>query len=100
MLCANSLFLQTQGKALTGTLRAMHAESVAALAKMQALPYDPLDTSGTAFTADYAAYQVVTLSIERRLATVLKQVYVWECTSVAMRHVLLSTYHVPGLASS
>ena len=100
MLYANSLFLETQGKALTGTLRAMHAEAVAALAKMQALPYDPLDASETAFTADYAAYQAVTLSIERRLATILKQVYFWACTSAAMRHILLSTYHVPGLASS
>lgn len=99
-LYANSLFLVIQGKALTGTLRAMHAESVAALAKIQALPYDPLTVSETAFTADYAAYQAVTLSIERRLATILKQVCFWACTLTAMRHVFLSTHHVPGLASS
>ena len=63
-----------QGKAMTGTLRAMYAESLAALAKMQAVTYDPLDVSEPAFISDYAAYQIVMQSIERRLATILKQV--------------------------
>ena len=60
---------------MTGTLRAMHAESVAALAKMQALAYDPLDVSQQAFVVDYAAYQIATNSIERRLAGILKTVW-------------------------
>jgi len=66
--------LTMQGKAMTGTLRVMYAESVATLAKMQAMTYDPLDVSEPAFISDYAAYQIVMQSIERRLAAILKQV--------------------------
>lgn len=69
--------LTMQGKAMTGNLRAMHAESVAAFAKMQALKYNPLELSQQAFVADYAAYQIAMNSIERRLANILKMVCSW-----------------------
>ena len=59
---------------MTANLKAMHAESVVASAKMQALSYDPLDTSQSAFRRDFAAYQAITQSIERRLAVPIKQV--------------------------
>ena len=59
---------------MTATLRAMHAESVAAFAKMQALSYNPLDLSQQAFVAEYAAYQMTMNSIERRLASILRLV--------------------------
>ncbi len=59
---------------MTGILRAMHVESVAAFAKMQAIAYDPLDLSQQAFVADYAAFQIAVNSIERRLAGILRMV--------------------------
>ena len=59
---------------MTANLIAMHAESVVAFAKMQALSYDPLDTLQSAFPTDLAAYQAITQSIDRRLAVAIKQV--------------------------
>ena len=59
---------------MTANLKALHAESVTAFAKMQSLPYDPLDISQSAFHTDFAAYQTDTQSIERRLAIAVKQV--------------------------
>ena len=41
---------------------------------MQALSYDPLDTSQSAFRTDFAAYQGISQSIDRRLAVAIKQV--------------------------
>ena len=75
---------------MTGTLRAMHAESVAAFAKMQALAYNPLDLSQQAFIVDYAAYQIAMNSIERRLAGILKTVgqpdsYLCSCAPSLLR---------------
>ena len=74
MLSLIDQHLTLQGKAMTGTLRAMHAESMAAFAKMQALVYDPLDLSQQAFVADYAAFQIAINGIERRLAGILRMV--------------------------
>ena len=59
---------------MTANLTAMHAESVVAFAKMQALSYDPLDTSQSAFRTDFAAYEGISQSIDRRLAVAIKQV--------------------------
>ena len=77
MLSLSGQNLTMQGKAMTGNLRAMHAESVAAFAKMQALSYNSLELSQQAFVADYAAYQIAMNSIERRLAGILRMVCFW-----------------------
>lgn len=59
---------------MTADLRAMHVEHVAALAKIQAMSYNPLDVSKMAFVTDFGAYQSAMHSIERRLAAIIKQV--------------------------
>lgn len=69
---------------MTANLKAMHAESVVAFAKMQALSYDPLDISQSAFGTDFAAYQGVTQSIERRLAVAIRQV-LWPVLQSSMK---------------
>ena len=74
----------------------MYAESVATLAKMQAVPYDPLDVTEPAFISDYAAYQIVMQSIERRLAAILKQVtslVTFTAVSVSMLRALHNLLH-------
>ena len=74
---------------MTATLRAMHAEAVAAFAKMQALPYNPLDLSQPAFVAEYAAYQMAMNSIERRLTSILQLVH--DCSLLVMA--IVSSLH-------
>jgi hypothetical protein len=58
---------------MTQKLHALHAEAAAAHAKVQALPYDPLDTAETGFVADCAAYNATMQELERRLAAIVSQ---------------------------
>lgn len=58
---------------MTLKLRVIHTEAAAAFARVQALPYDPLDAAETAFVADCAAYQSTKQELERRLAAIISQ---------------------------
>ena len=84
---------------MTASLKAMHAESVVAFAKMQALPYDPLDISQSAFSTDYAAYQAIAQSIERRLAVAVKQV-LWPVPQSFESHYCSYPFHTSHLLAS
>jgi hypothetical protein len=64
-----------QGKAMTQNLRVIHGEAAAAFARVQALPYDPLDAAVTGFVADSAAYRATLQELERRLAAIISQVH-------------------------
>ena len=68
-----------QGKALTATVRGIHAEFAAAAEALQKAAYDPLDMSVAQFDVDHAHFCNVTAELERRLSAIITQVQVPCC---------------------
>ena len=66
--------LHTKGKALTATVRGIHAEFAAAAEALQKAAYDPLDMSVAQFDVDHARFCEVTAELERRLSAIITQV--------------------------
>ena len=60
---------------MTQKLHALHAEAAAAHARVQALAYDPLDTTETGFVLDCATYNSAMQELECRLAAIVSQVH-------------------------
>ncbi len=63
-----------QGKALTTSVRAIHASFMAAAEKVKALPYDTMDLEVKQFDADFSAFQETVGGLDRRLAAIIIQV--------------------------
>ncbi len=64
---------RAQGRALTTSVRGIHAAFAAAYARVQAAAGDPLDLPASAYAAEAAAFNAAILDLERRLAAVLCQ---------------------------
>ena len=64
-----------QGKALTATVRGIHAEFAAAAEALQKAAYDPLDMSVAQFDDDHTHFCEVTAELERRLSAIITQVH-------------------------
>ena len=61
----------TKGRALTASVRAVHADFTSAVARFHLVSYDVMDADSGVFEADYAAFRACVRELERRLASLI-----------------------------
>eukprot|EP00884_Botryococcus_braunii_P022565 jgi/Botrbrau1/8993/Bobra.0148s0096.1 len=81
----------TRGKALTASVRLLHANFTAAAEKVKALPYDVLDVESPQFELDVAGFQETVAGLDRSLAAVIVQAFD-NCGTVAIAFKLMETF--------
>lgn len=63
-----------KGKALTASVKIVHASFVAASEKAKVLPYDVLDLENGQFDEDFAIFHETVSNLDRNLAAIIVQV--------------------------
>jgi dynein heavy chain len=81
----------TKGRALTASVRAVHADFTSAVARFHLVSYDVMDTDSGVFEADYAAFRSAVRELERRLAALIGTA-LDDCSSVGRTFKLLDSF--------
>jgi dynein heavy chain len=81
----------TKGRALTASVRAVHADFTSAVARFHLVSYDVMDTDSGVFEADYAAFRSSVRELERRLAALIGTA-LDDCSSVGRTFKLLDSF--------